>query len=137
VFAGGRELVSGSGEALVVGQLARFVRRSLEAGSRAPWAVGGTARGLTALLASMAGITVTEALWASVAGGNAPVQPVGRAEQLATIARLSQELADANAQASWFESQLDGIRRSRPYRIGQAVLNPARVVVKRIRRSGR
>jgi hypothetical protein len=137
VFAGGRELVSGSGEALVVGQLARFVRRSLEAGSRAPWAVGGTARGLTALLASMAGITVTEALWASVAGGNAPVQPVGHAEQLATIARLSQELADANAQASWFESQLDGIRRSRPYRIGQAVLNPARVVVKRIRRSGR
>ncbi|GAA1651647.1 hypothetical protein GCM10009744_49270 [Kribbella alba] len=134
VFAGGGVVVGGTGEALVVGQLARFVRRSLEAGSREPWAVGGSARDLTALLASMAGITVTEELWASVAGGNEPIQPVGYAEQVATIARLSQELADANTQASWFESQLDGIRRSRPYRIGQAVLNPARVVVKRVRR---
>jgi hypothetical protein len=137
VFAAGGETVSGRGEALVVGQLARFVRRSLEAGSREPWAVGGSAHDLTVRLASMAGITVTAELWAAVAGGNEPVKPAGRAEQLATIARLSQELADANAQASWFESQLDGIRRSRPYRIGQAVLNPARVVVKRIRRSGR
>ncbi|MDX6261203.1 MAG: hypothetical protein QOH84_2891, partial [Kribbellaceae bacterium] len=62
------------------------------------------------------------------------LRPQGQAEQLATIARLSQELADANEQATWFESQLDGIRRSRPYRIGHAVLNPARVVVKRLRR---
>jgi hypothetical protein len=63
------------------------------------------------------------------------VVPTGYAEQQATIVRLSEELADASAQASWFESQLDGIRRSRPYRIGQAVLNPARVVVKRVRRT--
>jgi hypothetical protein len=83
----------------------------------------------------MAGITVTEELWASVADGNEPVSPTGYAEQQATIVRLSEELADASAQASWFESQLDGIRRSRPYRIGQAVLNPARVVVKRVRRT--
>jgi hypothetical protein len=137
VFGGGGEVVGGTGEALAVGQLARFVRRSLEAGSREPWAVGSSARDLTARLASMAGITVTEDVWAFVAGGNQPVRPVGSAEQLATIARLSQELADANAQASWFESQLDGIRRSRPYRIGQAVLNPARVVVKRVRRAAR
>jgi alkanesulfonate monooxygenase SsuD/methylene tetrahydromethanopterin reductase-like flavin-dependent oxidoreductase (luciferase family) len=82
----------------------------------------------------MAGITVTEKLWATVADGDEPVQPVGFAEQLATIARLSHELADANTQAAWFESQLDGIRRSRPYRIGKAVLNPARVVAKRVRR---
>jgi hypothetical protein len=132
VFADG-PAVAGSGDALVVGHLARFVRRSLEAAAREPWA--GSVRDLTARLAAMAGITVTEELWASVADGNEPVAPAGHAEQLATIARLSQELADASAQASWFESQLDGIRRSRPYRIGQAVLNPARVVVKRVTRT--
>jgi hypothetical protein len=133
VFADG-VVAEGIGEALVVGQLARFVRRSLEVGSRQPWAAGSTAHDLTARLASMAGITVTAELWATVADGNEPVLPAGNAEQLATIARLSQELADASEQATWFESQLDGIRRSRPYRIGQAVLNPARVVVKRVRR---
>ena len=137
VFSKDGVAVAGSGEALVVGQLARFVRRSLEAGSRQPWAVGSSPRDLTARLASMAGITVTAELWETVADGNERVQPVGSAEQLATIARLSQELADANTQATWFESQLDGIRRSRPYRIGQAVLNPARVVVKRVRRAVR
>lgn len=134
VFSKDSAAVAGSGEALAVAQLARFVRRSLEAGSRQPWAAGSSPHDLTARLASMAGITMTAELWAPVADGNESAQPTGHAEQLATIARLSQELADANTQASWFESQLDGIRRSRPYRIGQAVLNPARVVVKRIRR---
>ena len=130
---GESEPVDGSGDALVVAQLARFVRRSMESASREPWA--GSVHDVTARLASMAGITVTEELWVSVADGNEPVAPTGYAEQQATIVRLSEELADASAQASWFESQLDGIRRSRPYRIGQAVLNPARVVVKRVRRT--
>ena len=111
-----------------VEHLARFVRRAQEAGSRQPWA--GDTQALTARLASMAGLEVTAEL--TVAIDN--LRPQGQAEQLATIARLSQELADANEQATWFESQLDGIRRSRPYRIGHAVLNPARVVVKRLRR---
>lgn len=133
VFGDG-EPVEGRGEALVISQLARFVRRSLEAGSRQSWTVGESTRGLTSLFASMAGITLTEALWTSVGSCDKQAQPVGSAEQLATIARLTKELAEANTQASWFESQLDGIRRSRPYRIGHAVMNPARVVVKRIRR---
>lgn len=111
-----------------VEHLARFVRRAQEAGSRQPWS--GDVQLLTARLASMAGLTVSGEL--TVALDN--LRPQGQAEQLATIARLSQELADANEQATWFESQLDGIRRSRPYRIGHAVLNPARVVVKRLRR---
>ncbi|MDX6279903.1 MAG: hypothetical protein QOH03_974 [Kribbellaceae bacterium] len=111
-----------------VEHLARFVRRAQEAGSRQPWS--GDTQALTARLASMAGLTVDGEL--TVALDN--LRPQGQAEQLATIARLSQELADANEQATWFESQLDGIRRSRPYRIGHAVLNPARVVVKRLRR---
>lgn len=111
-----------------VEHLARFVRRAQEAGSRQPWS--GDTQALTARLASMAGLTVEGEL--TVALDN--LRPQGQAEQLATIARLSQELADANEQATWFESQLDGIRRSRPYRIGHAVLNPARVVVKRLRR---
>ena len=111
-----------------VEHLARFIRRAQEAGSRQPWS--GDIQALTARLASMAGLTVEGEL--TVALDN--LRPQGQAEQLATIARLSQELADANEQATWFESQLDGIRRSRPYRIGHAVLNPARVVVKRLRR---
>jgi hypothetical protein len=121
----------GAGESVAggaAGQLARFVRRSLEMGSRQPWSAD--PQDLTARLASMAGITLRERFF--VAYSN--VEPSGNAEQLATIARLSQELADANERASWFESQLDGIRRSRPYRIGHAVLNPARVIVKRLRR---
>ena len=115
----------------------RFARRSLEAGSRQPWAAGGAPRDLTARLASMAGIAVTDELWAAVADNNEMIRPQGSAEQLATIARLSQELADASTQAIWFEGQLKGIRRSKPYRVGQAVLNPARVVVKRVRRAVR
>lgn len=111
-----------------VEHLARFVRRAQEAGSRQPWS--GDTQMLTTRLASMAGLEVMAEL--TVAIDN--LRPQGQAEQLATIARLSQELADANEQATWFEGQLDGIRRSRPYRIGHAVLNPARVVVKRIRR---
>ncbi|MEV6287222.1 hypothetical protein [Kribbella sp. NPDC051770] len=126
--------VEGTGDALVVAQLGRFVRRSLEAGSRQPWAAGSAPRDLTARLASMTGLTVTDELWAAVADSNEMIRPQGSAEQLATIARLSQELADASAQATWFEQQLSGIRRSKPYRVGQAVLNPARVVVKRVRR---
>jgi len=111
-----------------VEHLARFVRRAQEAGSRQPWA--GDTQTLTARLAAMAGLEVTGELTVALDH----LRPQGQAEQLATIARLSQELADANEQATWFESQLDGIRRSRPYRIGHAVLNPARVVVKRLRR---
>lgn len=124
LFDGGEPVPGGA-----VGQLARFVRRSLEMGSRLPWSAD--PQDLTARLASMAGITVREQYF--VAYSNIEAQ--GSAEQLATIARLSQELADANERASWFESQLDGIRRSRPYRIGHAVLNPARVIVRRLRRA--
>ncbi|MGC4936315.1 hypothetical protein [Kribbella sp. DT2] len=131
---GAAEAVESTGDALVVAQLGRFVLRSLDAGSRQPWAAGSAPRELTAHLASMAGITVTEELWAAVADSNEMVRPQGSAEQLATIARLSQELADATAQATWFEGQLSALRRSKPYRVGQAVLNPARVVVKRVRR---
>ncbi len=134
---GAAEAVESTGDALVVAQLGRFVRRSLETGSRQPWAAGSAPRDLTARLASMAGITVTDELWAAVADNNEMVRPQGSAEQLATIARLSQELSDASAQAIWFEGQLKGIRRSKPYRVGQAVLNPARVVVKRVRRAVR
>jgi hypothetical protein len=124
LFDGGEAVPGGA-----VGQLARFVRRSLEMGSRQPWSA--EPQELTARLASMAGITVREQFF--VAYSN--VEPQGSAEQFATIARLAQELADANERASVFESQLDGIRRSRPYRIGHAVLNPARVIVKRVRRA--
>jgi hypothetical protein len=136
VFGDG-EPVKGRGEELVISQLARFVRRSLEAGSRQSWTVGESTRGLTALFASMAGITLTEALWASVAPGNKQPEPTGSAEQLATIARLTKELTEATTQASFFESQLNIIRRSRAYRIGLAVMNPAKAVARRTRRKVR
>jgi hypothetical protein len=39
----------------------------------------------------------------------------------------------ANAQGSWLEGQVAKLRGSRAYRIGVAVLHPARVVHRRIR----
>jgi hypothetical protein len=54
------EPVDARGDALVVAHLGRFVRRSLNAGSRQPWAVGSSHRELTARLASRAEITVTD-----------------------------------------------------------------------------
>jgi hypothetical protein len=124
---GAGQLVDGHGEALAVAHLARFVRRALQSGSRQPWPAGCDPQALTARLASMAGITVTEEL----SPPSEVVRPLGSAEQLATIARLSEELAEANARAILFEGQVAGIRRSRPYRIGHAVMNPARVIVRR------
>jgi hypothetical protein len=121
----------GDGQELdVVEHLARFARRALESGSRQPWPAGGDAQTLTARLASMAGITVTEEL-PSAAG---VVRPLGSAEQLATVARLADELAHASARAILFEGTVSGIRRSLPYRVGHAVLNPARVIRRRLRR---
>lgn len=127
------EPTAGSGDALVVGQLARLVRRALVAGIRQPWTVGGDAREVTSRLASTAGITVSDELWVTLAGGYDPVRPQGSAEQLATIARLTAELTAAQAQVSWFEQNLHRLRRSRQYRIGGAVMNPARVVYRRVR----
>jgi hypothetical protein len=114
----------------VVAHLERFARRVLEGGSRQPWPAGGDAHALTARLASMAGITVP-------AGDSAPaevIRPLGSAEQLATVARLADELAHASARAILFEGTVSGIRRSLPYRVGHAVLNPARVIRRRLRR---
>jgi len=127
---GDAEPIEASGEALAVAHLARFARRSLESGSRQPWPAGGDVQALTARLASMAGITVPEGLSASAE----VVRPLGSAEQLATVARLQEELAEASARAILFEGQVSGIRRSRPYRVGHAVMNPARVIVRRARR---
>ncbi|GAB2666362.1 hypothetical protein GCM10009743_48270 [Kribbella swartbergensis] len=114
----------------VVGHLARFARRTLESGSRQPWPAGGDVHALTARLASMAGITVPEGL----PGTAEVIRPLGSAEQLATVARLSEELAEASARAVLFEGTVSGIRRSLPYRVGHAVLNPARVIRRRVRR---
>jgi hypothetical protein len=114
----------------VVGHLARFVRRSMESGSRQPWPAGGDVHALTARLASMAGITVPEEIPAPAE----VVRPLGSAEQLATVARLSEELAAASARAVLFEGTVSGIRRSLPYRVGHAVLNPARVIRRRLKR---
>ena len=51
-----------------------------------------------------------------------------------TVARLADELAHASARAILFEGTVSGIRRSLPYRVGHAVLNPARVIRRRLRR---
>ncbi|MFG1818653.1 hypothetical protein ACGFIF_33165 [Kribbella sp. NPDC049174] len=121
----------GEGQDLdVIAHLARFVRRSMESGSRQPWPAGGDVHAMTARLASMAGITVPEELPASAE----LVRPLGSAEQLTTVARLSEELAAASARAILFEGTVSGIRRSLPYRVGHAVLNPARVIRRRVRR---
>ncbi len=109
-------------------QLARFARRALESGSRQPWPAGGNARDLTARLASMVGITLASTTSPEM------IRPLGSAEQLATVARLADELAHASARAVLFEGTVSGIRRSVPYRLGHAMLNPARVVRRRLKR---
>ena len=114
----------------VITHLTRFARRVLESGSRQPWPAGGDPQALTARLASMAGITVTEEVSASAE----VIRPMGSAEQLATVARLADELAHASARAILFEGTVSGIRRSLPYRVGHAVLNPARVIRRRAKR---
>ncbi|WP_238153259.1 hypothetical protein [Kribbella speibonae] len=114
----------------VVEHLARFARRALESGSRQPWPAAGDPHALTARLAAMAGITVPEQEFAP----DEVVRPRGSAEQLTTVARLADELAHASARAILFEGTVSGIRRSLPYRVGHAVLNPARVIRRRLKR---
>lgn len=114
----------------VVEHLARFARRTLESGSRQPWPAAADPHALTARLAAMAGITVPEQEFTP----DEVIRPRGSAEQLATVARLADELAHASARAILFEGTVSGIRRSLPYRVGHAVLNPARVIRRRLRR---
>ena len=118
---------------LVVRHLARFVRRTLAAGSRWPWPAGGSPRSQTTRLAAMAGITVDDELWAASAEPDEPVEPQGYAEQRAVIARLTAELAETRAQVDWFETQLDKLRRSRSYRVGRAIVNPLRTTYGKLR----
>ncbi|WP_238176173.1 hypothetical protein [Kribbella albertanoniae] len=108
--------------------MARFARRALESGSRQPWPAGGSAHDLTARLASMVGITLAPTTSPEM------IRPLGSAEQLVTVARLADELAHASARAVLFEGTVSGIRRSVPYRLGHAMLNPARVVRRRLKR---
>lgn len=137
VFGDAEATAASSREGLAVAQLARFARRAQEAGTRQPWAAGSDPRELTARLASMAGIMVDDELWQTVAHSNELVRPQGSAEQLATIARLAQELTEATAQVQYFEGTLHALRRSKPYRIGLAVMNPARTVYRRVRKRTR
>ncbi|WP_344237332.1 class I SAM-dependent methyltransferase [Kribbella hippodromi] len=114
----------------VVEHLARFAQRALESGARQPWPAAADPHALTARLAAMAGLTVPEPDFTP----DEVVRPRGSAEQLATVARLADELAHASARAILFEGTVSGIRRSRPYRIGHAVMNPARVIRRRLKR---
>jgi hypothetical protein len=113
--------------------LARFVSRTLAAGERWPWPAGGTPRSQAARLAAMAGIAVDDQLWQATAVPDEPVQPKGSAEQLATITRLTAELAEVRAQVDWFEGQLDKLRRSRSYRVGRAIVSPLRTTYAKLR----
>ncbi|MFF1817470.1 hypothetical protein ACFVWG_09245 [Kribbella sp. NPDC058245] len=108
--------------------LNRFARRALESGARQPWPAGGEPHDLTARLASMVGITLSSPT------GLEMIRPLGSAEQLATVARLADELAHASARAILFQGTINGIRKSVPYRLGHAMLNPARIVRRRLKR---
>jgi hypothetical protein len=128
-----REIAGGDPEVVAVRHLARFVTRTLAAGERWPSPAGGTPRSQTTRLAAMAGITVGDELWASAGIADEPIAPQGHAAQLATIERLSAELADARSQVDWFEGQLDRLRRSRAYRVGRVIVSPLRTAYSRIR----
>lgn len=124
---------TGSPEQLVIKHLARFVTRTLAAGQRWPWPAGGTPRSQTTLLASMASITVDDTLWAAAGVPDEVIEPRGQAGQLATIERLTAELADARTQVDWFEGQLDKLRKSRSYRVGRAIVSPLRTTYAKLR----
>jgi hypothetical protein len=81
----------------------------------------------------MAGITVTK--WLSPR--NEIVRPLGSAEQLETVARLSEELAFTSARAYLFHGQIVGIRQSKPYRVGHTVTGPLRVIRRHAKRTVR
>ncbi|MEU8226328.1 hypothetical protein [Kribbella sp. NPDC048915] len=115
----------------VVGHLRRFAERTLESGSRQPWPAAGDPHLLTSRLASMAGITVPEQRFRRAE----VIRPLGSAEQLTTVARLAEELAHASARAILFEGTASGLRRSKPYRVGHAILGPAREVRRRLKRA--
>jgi hypothetical protein len=115
----------------VVEHLRRFARRALESGSRQPWPAAADPHLLTSRLAAMAGITVPEEKFRP----SEVVRPLGSAEQLTTVARLAEELAHASARAILFEGTASGLRRSKPYRIGHAILGPAREVRRRLKRA--
>ncbi|MFK4083867.1 SAM-dependent methyltransferase [Kribbella sp. NPDC020789] len=121
-------LLEPAGALTVEAALERFVERALKSGVRLPWPAGGSGEELTARLASMVGVTLAPSSNREV------VRPLGSAEQLATVARLADELAHASARAILFEGTVSGIRRSVPYRLGHAMLNPARVVRRRLKR---
>lgn len=125
------EPVAARGEALVVAHLARFVRRSMDSGSRQPWPAGGAPDGLTARLAAMAGITLPD----RISPRPEMVRPFGSAEQLATVARLADELTAASRRAILFQGQISGIRQSKPYRVGHTVTGPLRVTRRYVLRS--
>lgn len=134
----------------------RFVVRLLTAGVRTPWPAGATPDELLARLAAEAGLPhdpatldqaarldaeVTAALASEEAeaiahGSSDPVVPRGRKEAAATIARLSQELADVRGQVAWLDLTLSRIRKSRAYRVGRAVTGPASTLKSKLGRKG-
>jgi hypothetical protein len=127
------EALGGTHSQLAVRHLAGFVTRSMAAGVRQPWSGGGTPRVLTERLAAMARIEVDDALWEAAGVADAAVTPQGHVEQLATIERLTAELAEARAQVDWFEGQLDKLRKSRSYRVGRAIVSPLRATYGKLR----
>ena len=126
----GTEAPGGTHGQLAVRHLARFVNRAMAAGTRLPWTAGGTPRALTERLAAIARLEIDDSVWETA---DTAVTPQGHAEQLATIERLSAELAEARKQVDWFEGQLDKLRKSRSYRVGRTIVNPLRTTYSKLR----
>ena len=127
------EGTAGPRDAVAIRHLARFVTRTLAVGERWPWPAGGTPRSQTTRLAAMAGIEVDDDLWRAAGVPDEPIRPQGEAAHLATIERLTAELAETRAQVDWFEGQLDKLRKSRSYRVGRAIVSPLRTTYGRLR----
>jgi hypothetical protein len=121
----------------------RFVVRLLSTGVRTPWPAGATPDDLVTRLAAEAGLSHDAVALDQAARLDAEVTPSsdegavvprGRREAEATIARLSQELADARGQVEWLDQTLSRIRSSRAYRVGRAVTGPASTLKSKLRR---
>ncbi|MEV6967378.1 hypothetical protein AB0M47_19965 [Hamadaea sp. NPDC051192] len=131
----------------------RFAQRLRSGAYENPWPVGVSVERLTITLAATAGLTITPDDVRAAADLDAEIAaalgeptgestaPEGQREALATVARLTTALAEAQAQATFLEElvakrdrQLADLRRSVTFMIGRVVTGPLSALRKARRR---
>ncbi|MEV0273165.1 hypothetical protein AB0H43_30680 [Hamadaea sp. NPDC050747] len=131
----------------------RFAQRLRSGAYENPWPVGTTTERLTITLAATAGLTITPEAVRTAAELDAEIAtatgepvgqsaaPLGQREALATVARLTAALDEAQAQTKFLtdlvakrDRQLVELRRSVTFMIGRVVTGPLSALRKAVRR---